>query len=116
MQPDAACESKIDTQAYGRSNQYASNALIARVRNELGAVPGSGSKKLNVDQLTSLLGRDLSQVVSSAIVGVGSSERFGKVRWGVVSDILTAWIITIPVSGLISAGIYWFVESWIRGI
>ena len=57
-----------------------------------------------------------TQVVSSAIVGVGSSERFGKVRWGVVSDILTAWIITIPVSGLISAGIYWFVESWIRGI
>jgi PiT family inorganic phosphate transporter len=47
-----------------------------------------------------------SQVVSSAIVGVGASDRFGKVRWIVVSDILTAWIVTIPVSGLISAGIY----------
>lgn len=55
-----------------------------------------------------------TQVVSSAIVGIGSSERFGKVRWSVVRDILTAWVITIPVSGLISAGIYWFIMNVIR--
>jgi len=48
-----------------------------------------------------------TQVVSSAIVGVGSSERLSKVRWSVVSDVLTAWLITIPVSGLIAAGLYW---------
>jgi inorganic phosphate transporter, PiT family len=48
-----------------------------------------------------------TQVVSSAIVGVGSSERLGMVRWNVVGDILTTWIITIPVSGLLAAGIYW---------
>lgn len=47
-----------------------------------------------------------SQVVSSAIIGVGASERFGKVRWGVAGDILTAWVITIPVSAIFSAGIY----------
>ncbi len=47
-----------------------------------------------------------SQVVSSAIIGVGASERFGKVRWGVAGDILTAWVITIPISALFSAGIY----------
>jgi PiT family inorganic phosphate transporter len=48
-----------------------------------------------------------TQVVSSAIIGVGSSERFTKVRWSVAGDILTAWLITIPVSGLFAAGIYW---------
>lgn len=48
-----------------------------------------------------------SQVVSSAIIGAGASERLGKVRWGVVGDILTAWLITIPVAGLLSAGMYW---------
>ena len=48
-----------------------------------------------------------SQVVSSAIIGVGASERFGKVRWGVAVDILTAWLITIPAAGLLSAGVYW---------
>ncbi|HAX70844.1 MAG TPA: anion permease [Anaerolineae bacterium] len=47
-----------------------------------------------------------SQVVSSAIIGVGASERFGKVRWGVAGDILTAWVVTIPVSAVFSAGIY----------
>jgi len=48
-----------------------------------------------------------TQVVSSAIIGVGASERFGKVRWGVAGDILIAWIITIPASALLSAGVYW---------
>jgi inorganic phosphate transporter, PiT family len=48
-----------------------------------------------------------SQVVSSAIVGVGSSERLGKVRWSVAQEIVMAWFITIPASGLVSAGVYW---------
>lgn len=48
-----------------------------------------------------------SQVVSSAIIGVGSSERLGKVRWSVAEEIVTAWFITIPASALFSAGIYW---------
>jgi len=60
----------------------------------------------------SLTGAPVSttQVVSSAIVGVGSSERFGKVRWGVTRDIALAWIVTIPASGLLSAGIYWLFQ------
>jgi PiT family inorganic phosphate transporter len=52
-----------------------------------------------------------SQVVSSAIIGIGASERFGKVRWSVAGDILTAWLITIPASGLMSAGIYWLLVN-----
>lgn len=52
-----------------------------------------------------------SQVVSSAIIGIGASERFGKVRWGVAGDIITAWLITIPASGLLSAGIYWLLVN-----
>jgi PiT family inorganic phosphate transporter len=48
-----------------------------------------------------------SQVVSSAIIGVGASERLGKIRWSVAGDIVTAWFITIPASALFSAGFYW---------
>ena len=48
-----------------------------------------------------------SQVVSSAIIGVGSSESFAKVRWSVAEEIVTAWFITIPASALVSAGVYW---------
>jgi PiT family inorganic phosphate transporter len=52
-----------------------------------------------------------TQVVSSAIIGIGASERFGKVRWGVAGDILTAWIVTIPASAIFSAGFYWLLNK-----
>lgn len=56
----------------------------------------------------SLFGGPVSttQVVSSSIIGVGSAERFGKVRWSVAGDIVTAWIVTIPATALLSAGVY----------
>jgi PiT family inorganic phosphate transporter len=52
-----------------------------------------------------LLGGPVSttQVVSSAILGVGSAERVSKVRWGVAANIVTAWLLTIPASGLLAA-------------
>ncbi len=52
-----------------------------------------------------------SQVVSSAIIGVGASERVSKVRWSVAGDILTAWLITIPASAALSAGAYWLISA-----
>ncbi|MBV6395800.1 MAG: hypothetical protein HFACDABA_01382 [Anaerolineales bacterium] len=52
-----------------------------------------------------------SHVVSSAIIGVGASERFSKVRWSVAGDILTAWLITIPVSASLAAGFYWLLTA-----
>ncbi len=61
----------------------------------------------------SLTGAPVSttQVVSSAIVGVGSSERLGKVRWGVMRDIALTWIVTIPVSAFCSAVIYLLIKA-----
>jgi inorganic phosphate transporter, PiT family len=52
-----------------------------------------------------------SQIVSSAIIGVGSAERASKVRWSVAEDIVTSWLITIPASGLLAAGMYWLILS-----
>ncbi len=52
-----------------------------------------------------------SQVVSSAIIGVGSAERVSKVRWSVAEEIILAWLITIPASGLLSAGMYWLIMN-----
>jgi PiT family inorganic phosphate transporter len=51
-----------------------------------------------------LLGGPVSttQVVGSAIMGVGSAERISKVRWGVAGNILTAWVVTIPVTALMA--------------
>jgi len=52
-----------------------------------------------------------SQIVSSAIIGVGSSERVSKVRWSVAEDIVSAWLVTIPVSAALSAGMYWLIVN-----
>jgi PiT family inorganic phosphate transporter len=52
-----------------------------------------------------------SQVVSSAIIGVGSAERISKIRWSVAGDILTAWVVTIPASAALAAGVYWLIVN-----
>jgi PiT family inorganic phosphate transporter len=44
-----------------------------------------------------------THVISSAILGVGSSDRFSAVRWGVAGNIVIAWILTIPAAGLAAA-------------
>ena len=47
-----------------------------------------------------------SQVISSAIMGVGTAERPNKVRWKIAQDIGTTWLVTIPVTALIAALVY----------
>lgn len=51
-------------------------------------------------QLTSWLGIPVSttQVITSSIVGAGVSRRIGSVRWQVVKDIGTSWLLTLPAS------------------
>jgi len=63
-----------------------------------------------------LLGGPVSttHVVSSAIMGVGSAERIGKVRWGVVENILLAWIVTVPITALLAAALVQLISQWIR--
>ncbi len=57
----------------------------------------------------SLLGGPVSttQIVSSSIMGVGAAERLNKVRWSIGREIATAWLLTIPATALMAAGLYW---------
>jgi PiT family inorganic phosphate transporter len=41
---------------------------------------------------------------------VGASKRVSAVRWGVARNILVAWVLTIPISALVSAGVYWLLH------
>jgi inorganic phosphate transporter, PiT family len=47
-----------------------------------------------------------THVISSAIMGVGSSDRLRTVNWSVARSIVTAWILTIPASGITAAVAY----------
>jgi PiT family inorganic phosphate transporter len=63
----------------------------------------------------SLIGGPVSttQVVSTSIMGVGAAERMNKVRWGVGKDIAIAWLLTIPATALVAAGLYWLLSHFI---
>lgn len=45
-----------------------------------------------------------THVISASVMGVGASKRLSAVRWGVAGNMIFAWIITIPASGLVGAG------------
>ncbi len=65
--------------------------------------------------VASLFGGPVSttQVVSSSIMGVGAAERMNKVRWGVAQEIALAWMLTIPATALVAAGLYWLMVNLI---
>jgi PiT family inorganic phosphate transporter len=51
-----------------------------------------------------------THTITGSIVGVGITKRVSAVRWGVTINLLWAWILTIPVSGLLAAIIYYIVS------
>jgi inorganic phosphate transporter, PiT family len=53
-----------------------------------------------------------THVITGAISGAGAVRRLTAVRWGVTINIVWAWILTIPLSGLIGFSLYHLV-SWV---
>jgi PiT family inorganic phosphate transporter len=56
----------------------------------------------------SLIGAPISttHVISTAIMGAGSSRGLSAVRWGIVRNIVIAWIVTIPASAAVAGLVY----------
>lgn len=53
-----------------------------------------------------------THTIAGSIIGVGMTKRLSAVRWGVTTHLLWAWILTIPVSGVVGA-ISYYIISWI---
>lgn len=51
-----------------------------------------------------------THTITGAIIGVGATKRLSAVRWGVTINLLWAWILTIPVSALLAALVYFIVR------
>ncbi|MDP9239621.1 MAG: inorganic phosphate transporter, partial [Actinomycetota bacterium] len=45
-------------------------------------------------------------VITSSVMGVGATKRLSAVRWGVAGNIVAAWVLTIPMAGLVAAVAY----------
>jgi PiT family inorganic phosphate transporter len=48
-----------------------------------------------------------THTITGAIVGVGAARRVSAVRWNVASDVVTAWVLTLPAAGVVAAVFYW---------
>ncbi len=54
-----------------------------------------------------------THIITGAIMGVGATKRLSAVRWGITKDLMVAWIMTIPVSALLGAAIYFVVSLFL---
>jgi PiT family inorganic phosphate transporter len=52
-----------------------------------------------------------THTITGSIIGVGATKRMSAVRWGVTTKIFWAWILTIPVSALIGAALYYLFHT-----
>ncbi len=53
-----------------------------------------------------------THTITGSIIGVGATKRLSAVRWGVTTNLLWAWVLTIPVSGVLGT-ITYFIVSYI---
>jgi phosphate/sulfate permease len=65
--------------------------------------------------LTEQMGIPVSttHTITGSIIGVGATKRLSAVRWGVTYQLLWAWILTIPISGLLAALVYYIVHFFV---
>ena len=54
-----------------------------------------------------------THTITGSIIGVGVTKRVSAVRWGVTVKLLWAWVLTIPVSGVLAALVYYFLKLFI---
>ncbi|MEG1580723.1 MAG: inorganic phosphate transporter [Bacteroidaceae bacterium] len=54
-----------------------------------------------------------THTITGSIIGVGAIKRLSAVRWGVTIDLVWAWVLTIPVSGVLAAAVYYVVSQFL---
>jgi PiT family inorganic phosphate transporter len=54
-----------------------------------------------------------THTITGSIMGVGATKRLSAVRWGVTINLLWAWILTIPVSALLAAVVYYVMHFFV---
>ncbi len=55
-----------------------------------------------------------THTITGAIIGVGATKRLSAVRWGVTVSLLWAWVLTIPISAMLAAIVYFITTYFIR--
>ena len=72
--------------------------------NSAGAITLFGTGALGIPVST-------THVITGSIIGVGAIKRLTAVKWGVTRELLWAWILTIPVTGVLAALFYYIMNG-----
>jgi PiT family inorganic phosphate transporter len=51
-----------------------------------------------------------TQVISTSIMGVGATKRLSALKWSIVANIVWAWILTLPITFLLSGSFAWLIH------
>ncbi len=54
-----------------------------------------------------------THTITGSIIGVGLTKRVSAVRWGITVSLVWAWVLTIPVSALLAALVYWILSIFL---
>ena len=54
-----------------------------------------------------------THTITGSIIGVGLTKRISAVRWGVTVSLVWAWVLTIPISALLAAIVYFFLSLFL---
>jgi PiT family inorganic phosphate transporter len=54
-----------------------------------------------------------THTITGAIIGVGLSKRVSAVRWGITISLMWAWVLTIPVSAVLAASLYFLLSLFL---
>lgn len=57
-----------------------------------------------------------THATTGAIMGVGATRGYSAVKWGVVREILIAWVLTIPASAVVAGGCYLVAQAVFGGV
>jgi PiT family inorganic phosphate transporter len=56
-----------------------------------------------------------THVIAGAIAGVGSVQRVKAVRWGLATNIVWAWVLTIPASAIVAWVMFEVIRIFVPG-
>ena len=54
-----------------------------------------------------------THTITGSIIGVGITKRVSAVRWIIASNIVVAWVLTIPASLIVSGALYWIIIQFV---
>jgi PiT family inorganic phosphate transporter len=53
-----------------------------------------------------------THLITASTMGVGATERFSAVRWGIAGNIIAAWVLTFPICGALGYFFSWLLHLW----